>query len=411
MKEAASLVVPSASVLSPLLQVGHLSAAENFPIRLSTSLSKLEMPPNITAWLPALKVKLEVKSAPYSSVGKNDIIVKNGAVAINPADWILQDMGNRVFSWLRFPFVLGTDATGEIVEVGNAVTRFKLGDRIVYHAAGTSKEFNDSARSAFQTYTVSETRFASPIPTTLSYESACVIPLGLSTAACGMFQKDQLALQLPSAAGPRNTTGKTLLIWGGSTSVGCNAIQLAVAAGYEVFTTCSPKNFDLVKKLGAGQAFDYNSKTVVQELIRAFSGKTPAGALSIGPGSARACMDVLDKCKGNMFLSMVSYPVPQPLPEQFATIKIIYAFVSFTIWCWFASKARHIRTAYIFGDTLFGNEVSKAIYEDFLPAALANGSYIAAPDSHVIGRGLEHLQTAFDLQKKGVSATKVVVSL
>ena len=391
--------------------LGHLPAAKNSLIPFSTSLFTPEMSPNIAAWLPAPKAKLEVKSAPYPSVGKNDIVVKNGAVAINPVDWVLQDLGNRVFSWLRFPFVLGTDAAGEIVGVGNAVTRFKLGDRVVYHAAGNSKDINNSARSAFQTYTVSETRFASPIPTTLSYESACVIPLGLSTAACGMFQKDQLALQLPSAAGRRNMTGKTLLIWGGSTSVGCNAIQLAVAAGYEVFTTCSPKNFDFVKKLGASRAFDYNSKTVVQDLIRAFSSKTTAGALSMGPGSARACMDVLDKCKGDKFLSMASYPVPQPPPEEFTTIKIIYSFLSFTIWCWFASKARHIRTAYIFGDTLFGNEVGKAIYEDFLPAALASGSYVAAPDPYVVGRGLEHLQTALDFQKKGVSATKVVVSL
>ena len=58
-------------------------------------------------------------------------------------------MGNRVFNWIKFPFIIGTDAAGEIVEVGNAVTRFKLGDRVVYHAAGKSKNCNDSARSAF----------------------------------------------------------------------------------------------------------------------------------------------------------------------------------------------------------------------------------------------------------------------
>jgi len=63
--------------------------------------------------------------------------------------------------------------------------------------------------------------------------------------------------------------------------VGCNAIQLAVAAGYEVFTTCSPKNFDLVKELGASQTFDYNSKTVVKDIIHAFQNKTTAGAISV----------------------------------------------------------------------------------------------------------------------------------
>ena len=40
---------------------------------------------------------------------------------------------------------------------------------------------------------------ASPIPEGMAYENAAVLPLGLSTAACGLFEKDQLALNLPSA--------------------------------------------------------------------------------------------------------------------------------------------------------------------------------------------------------------------
>ncbi len=86
---------------------------------------------------------------------------------------------------------------------------------------------------------------AAPIPHTMSYEAAAVLPLALST---GLFQTDQLALQYPSAT-PK-PTGQTVLVWGGSTSVGSNAIQLAVAAGYEVITTSSPRNFDYVTKLG-----------------------------------------------------------------------------------------------------------------------------------------------------------------
>jgi len=57
------------------------------------------------------------------------------------------------------------------------------------------------------------------------------------------------------------------------------------------------------------------------------------------------------------------------------------------------------------------NEVSKVIYEDFLPQALADGRYVAAPDPYVVGTGLECVQTGFDAQRKGVSAKKVVVSL
>ena len=210
---------------------------------------------------------------------------------------------------------------------------------------------------------------------------------------------------------PPKPTRKTLLVWGGSTSVGSNAIQLAVAAGYEVITTASPNNFDYVKNLGASEVFDYKSKTIVSDLIRAFKDRTIAGALSIGEGAAEACMDVLDKCKGDKFISMASYPVPQTPPKHFAALSFALSFVSFAISNWYKSKTRNIRTKFIFGDTLTDNGVGKAVYVDFLPKALAEGAYIAAPDPLVVGKGLEHIQAGFDLQKKGVSAKKLVVSL
>ena len=78
---------------------------------------------------------------------------------------------------------------------------------------------------------------------------------------------------------------------------------------------------------------------------------------------------------------------------------------------WYKSKARGIRTRFIVGSTLVDNDVGKMIYEDFLPAALAEGRYLAVPPPHVVGKGLEKIQTGFEVQKKGVSAKKVVVSL
>ena len=70
-----------------------------------------------------------------------------------------------------------------------------------------------------------------------------------------------------------------------------------------------------------------------------------------------------------------------------------------------------VRIKYIFGTSLKHNEVSHAIYRDFLPAALADGRYRAVPKPRVIGDGLEHLQAALDIQREGVSAEKVVVTI
>ncbi|OJJ50607.1 hypothetical protein ASPZODRAFT_126499 [Penicilliopsis zonata CBS 506.65] len=369
------------------------------------------MPTNNAAWLNKPKgTPLVVKSAPYTSPGEDEIVVKNGAVAINPIDWVLQASGTTLmYSWLPDPCIMGSDVAGEVVEVGSSVTRFKVGDRVLGYALGREEKRNRVAECGFQTYTVLLEDMVTPIPSDMSYETASVIPLGFSTAACGLFQKDQLGLALPTL--DPTPKGQTVLVWGGSTSVGCNGIQLAVAAGYEVFTTASPKNFDLVRKLGASQVFDYRSRTVVADIIQAFKGKIAAGALSVGHGAADACMAVLAHCEGNRFVAMATYPVPSPPPKVLPLPRTIFTYMSWILINTIKSKFTGVRYKFIFGSTLAFNEVGKAMFQDFLPDALAKGKYIAAPDPMVIGKGLDQIQAALDLHRKGVSARKIVVSL
>ena len=369
------------------------------------------MPANTAAWLPAKGVKLEVGPAPYTAPGAGEIVVENRAVAINPVDWAIPLFGQMIFPWIKRPMVLGEDVAGVVVEVGPGVTRFKVGDRVVGHALGIKKEHNRPAEGAFQAYTVLVETMAAPIPDSLAFENAAVLPLGLSTAACGLFQKDYLGLRLPS----KNPapTGKTLLVWGGSTSVGSNAIQLAVAAGYEVFTTASPRNFDYVKRLGASAAFDYNARSAVADVIGALKGKTIAGALAIGEGSGEACMDIVHACQGHKFVANASAPVSlASLPDSGGmSLSMIARFLAYNVSMAIKSRTRGVRAKFIMGDSLASNEVGRAIYADFLPGALADGRFVAAPDPIIVGQGLGQIQAAFDIQRKGVSAKKVVVSL
>lgn len=234
------------------------------------------MPSNQAAWLTAKGAPLTIKPAPLLDPNPNQILIKNHAVAINPVDWASQNMGQDLFPFLKFPCILGHDAAGEVIAVGSAVTRVKVGDRVLGNASGSGRG-NQGEPAAFQEYTLLADNLFSPIPDSMSFEEASVLPLGLSTSACGIFQKDLLALPHPSV--DPKPLGKTLLIWSGASSVGCNAIQLGVAAGCDVITTCSPKNYELVKKLGASQAFDYNSDTVVSDILTYLEDKTIAGAV------------------------------------------------------------------------------------------------------------------------------------
>ena len=242
--------------------------------------STASRPANAAAWSISPRTKLKVGPAPYTSPGEGEIVVRSRAVAINPVDWALASLpfiSKQVAPWMKYPAVLGEDVAGEVAEVGPGVTRFKRGDRVLAFAAGGNQNRNRAAEGAFQTYVVTLAHMTSPIPDSMSFEEGAVLPLGLSTAACGLFQKDFLALQHPSADPDR--TNATLLIWGGAaTSVGCNAIQLAVSAA----TRCSQPPRGTMPTICSPSAplrcFDYRHDGVVKEIINALKGKSIAGA-------------------------------------------------------------------------------------------------------------------------------------
>lgn len=346
------------------------------------------MASNSAAWLVAPKAKpLEVKSAPLWTPGDNEILLRNHAVAINPIDEAFQ---TRAIYPLKYPTILGHDVAGEVVAVGPNVTNFKTGARVLGHAVGMATGRHQD--NAFQNYTILYNNMASEIPDDLSFEKAAVIPLGFSTAAAGLFQDDLLNLKLPTEpAAPAGSAGQTVLIWGGASSVGCNAIQLAVAAGYSVIATASPKNFDFVKTLGATQVFDYRSPSIIDDLVAAFDGLTSAGALDCVGGSAwTACTSVLarlpESAGGKKFVATTKRGHPDP--------------------------PAGVQMKALFAITIKDNRVGKAVYEEYLPAALKAGSFVPAPEPLVVGKGLESVQVAIDRYSQGgISARKIVVVL
>ena len=372
------------------------------------------MPPtNHAAWLTAKQIHpLVVKEAPYTKPGPNEVVVRSAALAINPVDAMKQAMGDMMMGWVKYPFVLGDDVAGEIVEVGSLVTRFASRDRVLGHAVGIDKRSNKSSEGAFQEYVVLRENLVSKIPDSLSYERACVLPLCLSTAACGLFMKDYLALELPRVKTAKDSTGQTIVVWGGSTSVGSNAIQLAVASGYSVITTASPKNFEYVKGLGASHVFDYRSPTAVADIIKLLKSKKSAGAIAIGDGSMEACISIVAASSGRKFIAQASVPMPAQIPPKgMALVSFIGSFLWFNVSTFVSCKMKGIGCKFIWGNDLMANEIGAAIYEHFLPEGLATNKYVAAPEPQVVGTGLEHIQEALDAVKKGVSAKKLVVLL
>jgi len=245
------------------------------------------------------------------------------------------------------------------------------------------------ANGGFQLYTAAFASFTSKIPDNMAFTDATVLPLAVSTAAAGLYPSDILGLPLPSKS-PKDS-GKVILIWGGSSSVGTVTIQLARASGVHVIATASKHNFDFVKSLGASEVFDYNSPSVVDDILSAIkaSGKEFAGIYdSISePASTTPSIEILQKAGGAKKIGTV-LPPPENLPEGVQATNIL---------------AFSIGMQY--------KDVGEAIWGKFVPAALEEKTLKALPPALVVGKGLEHVQEGLNMNKKGVSAKKVVIEL
>ncbi|KAI9155670.1 oxidoreductase [Paramyrothecium foliicola] len=336
---------------------------------------------NQAAWQKEAKAaKLEVDTAPVHDPPEGYILVKNAAIAINPVDIAMQKLA--AFP-VNYPAVLGEDVAGVVAAVGPGVTRFKTGERVLGYATGLATK--EPGYGAFQLYTLIKEEVASHIPEVLPFNKATVLPLSLATAAHALFGEPTLKLSYPSLR-PKPVS-QTVLIWGGSSSVGASAVQLAKAAGYEVITTASVRNHQAVKQLGADKVFDYKHENVVDEVSNFLQGKQLAGVFDAsGSDSGMSnSSKIAARAEGNRTVICVRRP-PDDVPKE-VTAKPILSL------------------------SILGTPVSKAIFEEYIPAALIQEAFKVVPEPQVIGRGLDYVQQGLDTLQDGVSFKKVVIEL
>ena len=345
---------------------------------------------NEALWLLTPRGRFEVRSSPPPAPGPGEVVIRVRAVAVNPVDAITGPFRRIVTPWVRYPTVIGSDVAGEIVDVGSGVTRLRRGDRVLGYAAGQERLRNSPAEGGFQRYVTVLERVCAQLPDAVSFEHAAVLPLGISTAAAGLFEADQLGLPLP--AGTVRPGDDVVLVWGASTSVGCNAVQLARASGFTVLATAGQKNHDLVRSLGAEAVFDYRDADADQKIIHALRHRQLAGTIAIGRGSLTHAMRIAGRTSG---AKRIASAYPDPLTRARALV----------------ARARGIRVASIWGGTPVHSPVGPSIFQDFLPAALADGRFRPAPDPTVFGVGLQQLPGALGALRRGVSAAKIVVSV
>ncbi|OMP88239.1 Zinc-binding alcohol dehydrogenase domain-containing protein cipB [Diplodia seriata] len=378
-------------------------------------------PINKAAFLTTEKAyPLEVGEAPYPTPVNDEVIVKAAAIAINPVDWIVQ---STAFIPVPYPWILGRDVAGPVVALGPAAPpSLRLGAPVAGLALGFATK--DPATSAFQTYVkLSPPLIIAPLPPHVSFIDAAVLPLGAATAAAGLFGSDFLGLRLPPPSPPsppspsreaEREKEEVVVVWGASSSVGASAVQLATAAGFAVLATASPAHFALARDLGAREVFDYRDENVADEIVRATEGRRVVGVFdAVGTGGAvEACVEVAGRVVAaaqqagggdgermrEKKTSIIRVSTVRPLPPSLSSANSD------------SPLPPGVSCAVVMATGIRKTAVGPAVFEDFLPKALADGRYKCAPRPVVVGEGLGCLQEGIDrLKGGGVSAEKLVV--
>lgn len=172
----------------------------------------------------------------------DEVLVKIHATTVNRTDCgfrSAQYFISRLFSGLFAPKnkVLGCEFAGEVAEVGEAVTQFKVGDRVF--------GYDDSAFGAHAEYkTAQATGAIAIIPNQMSYEDAAPLTEGSHYAWCNI-------------RAARVKAGDTVMVYGATGAIGSAAVQLLKHVGAYVVAVAGTPNVDQVRALGADEVIDY----------------------------------------------------------------------------------------------------------------------------------------------------------
>jgi NADPH2:quinone reductase len=201
--------------------------------------------------------KLELTEVPDPILDDPELIlVRLHAAGINPVDYKLRRVGG--FYPNRLPLILGCDGAGVVEAVGEAVTRFKVGDEVYFMNGGMCGDDQGN----YAELTTIHQDYAALKPESLSMTEAATVPLVWLTAWEALV--DRINLQ----------AGETVLIHGGAGGVGYIAVQIAKHLGATVYTTVSsPEKAEFATSLGADYCINYKEEDFAEAVMNLTDGQ------------------------------------------------------------------------------------------------------------------------------------------
>jgi NADPH:quinone reductase-like Zn-dependent oxidoreductase len=241
-------------------------------------------------------VRIAELAAPLTAADQIGIAVH--AAGLNPADWKLTE------GWLKgaftppFPYALGFDAAGVVVEVGADVTDHRIGDRVVAKTAvGRGGAGGCAGRVSVPAH------LACSLPLSIGFIEAAALPTAGITAWEALFEVG--ALQ----------AGQTVLVNGGAGGTGSVAIQLARMAGARVAATARPANHEYLRALGAECAVDYRGD-IVAAVTAHFRRRVDLLLDTVGQGALAQPLDAVRDGGALVIIGTLVVDEPRPSVED-----------------------------------------------------------------------------------------------
>jgi putative PIG3 family NAD(P)H quinone oxidoreductase len=193
---------------------------------------------------------LQIEDVPSPTFGAEDILVSVAATALNRAD-LLQRMGFYPNPFPQGPEIPGLEFAGTVKAVGERVTAWKVGDKVMGIVSG----------GAYAEELALHERQAMAVPAGMSLHDAAAIPEVFITAWDALVVQGGL------------TSGRWAMVHAGASGVGTAAIQICKAIGARIIVTCSSGKVQSCKDLGADVVVDYSSQDFVEEVQKETNGK------------------------------------------------------------------------------------------------------------------------------------------
>ena len=193
---------------------------------------------------------LRPETRPVPRPGRGEVLIKVAAAGVNGAD--LSQRQGRYPMPPGAPDILGLEASGEIVDLGDDAGPWRVGDQVCALLIG----------GGYAEYCVAAAGHCLPIPRGLTVVDAGALPEVVMTVWLNVFEIGNLQ------------AGETLLVHGGASGIGTTAIQLAAARGARVLTTAgSEEKCRRCRELGSSRAINYREEDFVAVVAKETGGR------------------------------------------------------------------------------------------------------------------------------------------